>query len=426
MPEETANESVNPRPENENPPEIIPPAESSEDLSLARVSNSPHEPAHAAQQPESEPSLLPAAQALSRPPRRKLSAREIEQRRNAALQSTGPRTPEGKARSRTNAVKDGVSGLARFLWDSMIAMGENPEEFQHLFGVLITSLQPVGGAEMLLVEDIAMLSWKKARLDRVQQGVWERQMELLELERRRRSFEADLMSADNCSPEQLRESGLRGLPDSPGKFEEMLSIVEILMGRVGRKDFSENLSEAMAMLYGEKPTVRGKYIAGSFHSFSEASARGEHIDRRDSSYIALVKALNEEFRDVSEQYQVYLQDKVEVSRARRHAALAPEGGAWPTMVRMENYLHRHIERKMKLLMQVQRTRRKLERQLEEAKQAATRGKFAEPLSPEKNKDVIFSQNEPEKLLRINKTPQKSAKTNRKKTLKRRNAKSATH
>jgi hypothetical protein len=34
-------------------------------------------------------------------------------------------------------------------------------------------------------------------------------------------------------------------------------------------------------------------------------------------------------------------------------------------------------------------------------------------SPEKNKDVIFSQNEPEKLFRINTTPQKSAKTNRK-------------
>jgi hypothetical protein len=32
---------------------------------------------------------------------------------------------------------------------------------------------------------------------------------------------------------------------------------------------------------------------------------------------------------------------------------------------------------------------------------------------EKNKDVIFLQNEPEKLFRINKTPKKSAKTNRK-------------
>jgi hypothetical protein len=34
-------------------------------------------------------------------------------------------------------------------------------------------------------------------------------------------------------------------------------------------------------------------------------------------------------------------------------------------------------------------------------------------SGEKNKDVIFLQNEPEKLFRINKTPHKSAKTNRK-------------
>ncbi|MGH6852679.1 MAG: hypothetical protein ACREDJ_05680 [Methylocella sp.] len=38
------------------------------------------------------------------------------------------------------------------------------------------------------------------------------------------------------------------------------------------------------------------------------------------------------------------------------------------MIRMENYPHRHIERKMKLLIQLQRSRRKLERQLEEANQ----------------------------------------------------------
>jgi hypothetical protein len=47
-------------------------------------------------------------------------------------------------------------------------------------------------------------------------------------------------------------------------------------------------------------------------------------------------------------------------------------------------------------------------------------------SSKKNKDVIFLQNEPEKLFRINKTPPKSAKTNRKNGWNRRKADLSSH
>ncbi|MGH9434057.1 MAG: hypothetical protein ACRD3T_21215, partial [Terriglobia bacterium] len=114
--------------------------------------------------------------------------------------------------------------------------------------------------------------------------------------------------------------------------------------------------------YGTHPALRGKHIGGLFEDLAQAARQGRQHDDHAILSAELRKALNEEFRDVSEQYQTYLQDKVEVSRARRQAAMAPEGGSWATMIRMENLLHRHIERKLKLLMQPQRARRKLERE----------------------------------------------------------------
>jgi len=40
----------------------------------------------------------------------------------------------------------------------------------------------------------------------------------------------------------------------------------------------------------------------------------------------------------------------------RQAALAPRGVEWSLLIRMGNSLHRHIERKLRLLDRLQRTR----------------------------------------------------------------------
>ncbi|MGH9434294.1 MAG: hypothetical protein ACRD3T_22445, partial [Terriglobia bacterium] len=281
MPEDLLNEWANDPPEASIPSATAPSAQDfpSPPPDEARGSLPDPEPLQPASSPEPEPSVSPTRHPSPgrRPRRRTLSAQGVQQRHDASRHSTGPRTARGKARSRMNAVKSGVSGHARFLWESMVALDENPEEFQHVVATLIQSLQPAGGAEMLLVEDIATLSWKKARLDRAQQGVWERQMELLEIERRRRAFEAELQSVDS-SLEEVRESGLRGVKDSPGKFEEVLSILEILVARAQRNDFSDDLNEAVTMLYGTHPALRGKHIGGLFEDLAQAARQGRQHD----------------------------------------------------------------------------------------------------------------------------------------------------
>ena len=98
----------------------------------------------------------------SRRTKRTISVRKSEANRRNALQSTGPRTANGKATSRRNALKHGF--FARDLFTYFAVQRENPMEFQHLVARLREDCQPVGRLEELEVEHIAICWWRKFRL----------------------------------------------------------------------------------------------------------------------------------------------------------------------------------------------------------------------------------------------------------------------
>lgn len=89
-----------------------------------------------------------------------LSKRAAANRRNARL-STGPRTEQGKSRSRLNAVKHGILTSALLTTGGQGA--EDPAEFDELLFNLHTDLVPVGALEEMLVEKIAICHWRENR-----------------------------------------------------------------------------------------------------------------------------------------------------------------------------------------------------------------------------------------------------------------------
>lgn len=86
------------------------------------------------------------------------SKRQTEANRRNALQSTGPRTPEGRAASSKNAITHGV------LSNKFLAGHESNEAFQVLLEGLIAEFEPETAIESLLVERLAMLFWRERRL----------------------------------------------------------------------------------------------------------------------------------------------------------------------------------------------------------------------------------------------------------------------
>ena len=73
-------------------------------------------------------------------------------------QSTGPRTPKGKERSKYNALKSGIFSKV------IVLKGESRGTFDKLLNGLFSDSQPVGELEQILVEKIAILVWRYRRL----------------------------------------------------------------------------------------------------------------------------------------------------------------------------------------------------------------------------------------------------------------------
>ena len=89
------------------------------------------------------------------------SAKSRSNRRNA-LKSTGPRTVDGKARVSDNARSHG------FLSRHLLVEGESPAEFAALLAELVADYQPAGVVETGLVEQVAIVLWRKARFVRAE------------------------------------------------------------------------------------------------------------------------------------------------------------------------------------------------------------------------------------------------------------------
>ena len=79
-----------------------------------------------------------------------------------AQKSTGPKTPEGKAKSSANRLSWG------FASNTIIIPGEDPDEFRGLVEDFIAEHQPVCVTEQVLVEKMAQQQWLSLRALRLQ------------------------------------------------------------------------------------------------------------------------------------------------------------------------------------------------------------------------------------------------------------------
>jgi hypothetical protein len=94
------------------------------------------------------------------------SEKKAQANRQNALKSTGPKTPEGIAAVRMNALKHGL--LSR----ETLLPGEDEEALKELGERLRDELQPVGELENLLVDRIISAYWRLSRLGRVEAGIF--------------------------------------------------------------------------------------------------------------------------------------------------------------------------------------------------------------------------------------------------------------
>ena len=92
-------------------------------------------------------------------------AQNAANRRNAK-KSSGPRTAEGKAKSRMNALKSGLSSPG-----VVVLPTESQEEFEAFRDALLADLDPVGAVEEQLATEVVESSWRLRRAPNIELGV---------------------------------------------------------------------------------------------------------------------------------------------------------------------------------------------------------------------------------------------------------------
>jgi hypothetical protein len=99
---------------------------------------------------------------------------QINANRLNAQKSTGPITPEGKARSALNALKSGIDA-----WSHIIP-GEDPAELEALTEQFLCHYRPADPVQLSLVDTLVSTEWIQRRLRRIEAQLWNYQVECLD------------------------------------------------------------------------------------------------------------------------------------------------------------------------------------------------------------------------------------------------------
>jgi hypothetical protein len=93
------------------------------------------------------------------------TAKQIAANQANALKGTGPKTPEGKAKSSMNSETHGL------LSQHAVMSGEDSDEFEALRMMLWEEFKPSGGYEETLVDDLAGRYWRLARISLIESNI---------------------------------------------------------------------------------------------------------------------------------------------------------------------------------------------------------------------------------------------------------------
>jgi hypothetical protein len=277
--------------------------------------------------------------------------REANRANSAA--STGPATEPGKRRSSMNALKHGryakrLDPVKRLLED---LSAEEEAEREALRADVVERYQPPDAFAEQQAEELADLQFELRRLEGVKQVIWQRERELLELEQRRRALRLKQDGVGACAQE-IYDRGLVNQPDSPGKFREMLRILEVFV-HTDHEIKIGDIRSAVNRLYGDGERAwRGIRLRWAL---SDANKAESDEDRRQAGK-EFGREVKRELEYVREELAICELEQGPLSAAGQAARLLEvmSSRKWSWIRQQENFLMRSIDRKVRVLMDLRR------------------------------------------------------------------------
>jgi hypothetical protein len=133
------------------------------------------------------------------------SAKQLAANRRNAQLSTGPKTKNGKERSRRNALRHGLTA------ETVIGVLEDPRHYKAFEAAIVASYAPRSPVERELTLRLASLFWRLRRATAIEAGLFQIQGEILRERRRRQAAAASLSDRTNEAVRRIL-AGAQGPP----------------------------------------------------------------------------------------------------------------------------------------------------------------------------------------------------------------------
>ena len=290
-------------------------------------------------------------------------------RRNAR-HSTGPRSPSAKQNSKLNALKHGAYVSDQNQRQAMLALGEDPEQFQTLAEELRSAFGPGDALWEKQIEDLAWLYWRRDRLERAQAGLKRRALQGINDWQHRRQQEMARVTFD-ASQHEMLDVELSGSTDRGVTLRRMLSFLELVREEVNQSTFRIRQYAVLESLYRGMVGWRQALMFGLLHRFSDPLyLEAQQADEKERQHLRkigfayeppgeperqeLLRLLEEEIAGVREEFEYAEKANEERAEIERDACLAPEGETWSMLLRQEGALDRSIDRKVRILLRLRK------------------------------------------------------------------------
>jgi hypothetical protein len=248
---------------------------------------------------------------------------------------------------------------------TMLALGEDPEQFEDLKLELRASFGPGDPLWERQIDDLARLYWRRERLQRAQAGLMRRARLEVEERQHRRQQEIAGAAFDPCQFEAI-DIEMVEPSDPAARLRLLLSFLGVIREQVKQRIFKPLQASEIECLYGDNEGWRQVRLLHLLRLFinspqpktqgkeeSEALARKENGPQElagEAQYQELLHLLEEEIGSVQEEFEYAEKLNEEKVAVERDACLAPAGEQWKLLLRQEAALDRSIDRKVRILL----------------------------------------------------------------------------
>jgi hypothetical protein len=296
-------------------------------------------------------------------PRKTISDKQIAANRRNALQSTGPRTPQGRAVSRRNALQHGI--LSKQVLVCGLNLQESAGELEALHRRFWEELQPAGPVEEMLVDQIVTAHWRLRRALTAESGEIALHMDAGQRQHRRAPHPAQqwaqwTMLGDPIAAMEESSLGNALLGSWLREVRDAVEAEGALTERAVQK-LAGHFQGQPASLVRELEAFRRKLVAEPTEPEGEpkgsrAESDGPAAALRERQKIETLAFLDGKIGGFRRQEERLDEEEDYEGEARQAAAVLPSAETLDKILRYETKLERQMYRAMAQLERVQRMR----------------------------------------------------------------------